>query len=351
MRASASVEPPGGHGTIMRSERAGNDASDCAQASGVQAAIAMSAHCMRRDIDCRIVFSRSIDAAESRAFGRRWCRCDAWLSSPRLVRNGHGTHRTRAHRVRQSCVRSPSSAVFARNEEPPMSTQPVGEPVETHAAERPSRTTLSGRYVTVAALDPARHANDLYAAATGPDTAELWTYMFFGPWQDREAFDAWLAEVAAKTDPLAFTLIDAASGKALGMATHMRIEPTHRVIEVGGIWYSPALKRTRAATEAMYLMARHVFETLGYRRYEWKCNALNEPSRRAAVRLGFIYEGLFRQHMIVRGRNRDTAWYSMIDSEWPARKRAFERWLDAANFDPEGRQKASLSALMREEAR
>jgi RimJ/RimL family protein N-acetyltransferase len=128
----------------------------------------------------------------------------------------------------------------------------------------------------------------------------------------------------------------------------MRIEPAHRVIEVGGILFTPRLQRTVGATEAMYLMARHVFEDLGYRRYEWKCNALNAPSRRAALRLGFTFEGVFRQHMIVKGRNRDTAWFSMLDSEWPQRKAAFERWLDPSNFNAEGRQQVSLSALNRE---
>src|SRR5690606_20517208 len=134
------------------------------------------------------------------------------------------------------------------------------------------------------------------------------------------------------------------SGKALGIATYMRIEPGQRVIEVGGIWYTPALQRTRAATEAMYLMAKNAFETLGYRRYEWKCHAFNEASRRAAQRLGFTYEGLFRQHMILRGRNRDTAWISMLDSEWRQRRAAFERWLAPENFDAAGRQRSPLNA-------
>jgi len=224
-----------------------------------------------------------------------------------------------------------------------MPTQPVGPAVDTKPAIRPPRARLDGRYVSVQPVDPAAHAADLWEAATGPDTESLWTYMFFGPWPDRTAFDQWLAVCRASTDPLAYALVDTATGKALGMASFMRIEPAHRVIEVGSIWYSPALKRTRMATEAMYLMAKHVFEDLGYRRYEWKCNDLNEPSRRAAVRLGFTYEGTFRQHMIARGHNRDTAWYSMLDGEWPARRQAFERWLDPANFDAHGRQKTALA--------
>jgi RimJ/RimL family protein N-acetyltransferase len=226
-----------------------------------------------------------------------------------------------------------------------MSDQRVGEPVEATPAQQPQRNLLTGRYVEVAPLDAKVHADDLYAAATGPNSDALWTYLSSGPWRERASFDAWLTGCEASIDPFAHALIDKASGKALGMANYMRIETTHRVIEIGGIWYSPALQRTRAATEAMYLLARNVFETLGFRRYEWKCNSFNEPSRRAALRLGFTYEGLFRQHMIQRGRNRDTAWFSMLDCEWPQRKRAFERWLDPNNFDENARQRASLAAM------
>ncbi|HEY1493772.1 MAG TPA: GNAT family protein, partial [Candidatus Solibacter sp.] len=145
-------------------------------------------------------------------------------------------------------------------------------------------------------------------------------------------------------DPLFFTILDAASGEPAGYCSLMRIEPAHRVIEIGNILYLPRLQRTVGATEAMYLMARYVFEKLGYRRYEWKCDALNAPSRRAALRYGFTFEGIFRQHMLVKGKNRDTAWYSMLDTEWGERKRAFEDWLDDGNFDSEGRQKRALSA-------
>jgi RimJ/RimL family protein N-acetyltransferase len=170
-------------------------------------------------------------------------------------------------------------------------------------------------------------------------------YLFEGPFPDRAAFDVHLQRMAASEDPMFFAILDRASGRAVGYASYMRIEPTHRVIEVGSILYTPVLQHTAGATEAMYLMARHVFEDLGYRRYEWKCNALNAPSRRAALRFGFTFEGIFRQHMVVKGRNRDTAWFSMLDSEWPARKASFERWLDPANFGPDGRQKISLSKL------
>jgi RimJ/RimL family protein N-acetyltransferase len=166
-----------------------------------------------------------------------------------------------------------------------------------------------------------------------------------GPFADRAAFDLHLQRAAASEDPLFLAILDRVSATAIGYAAYMRIEPAHRVIEVGSILYTPRLQRTSLATEAMYLMARHVFEDLGYRRYEWKCNALNAPSRKAALRLGFTFEGIFRHHMIVKGRNRDTAWYSMLDSEWPARKANFERWLHPSNFGPEGGQKTSLSAL------
>src|SRR5262249_32373814 len=171
----------------------------------------------------------------------------------------------------------------------------------------------------------------------------LWFYLFDGPFSDRTSFDRHLQEKAASTDPLFFAIVERASGEAIGYASYMRMHPRDRVIEVGSIVYTDRLHRSAGGTEAMYRMARHAFEDLGYRRYEWKCNALNEPSRRAAERLGFTYEGTFRQHMIVKGRGRDTAWYSMLDSEWPARKEAFERWLDPGNFDDRGRQLAPLN--------
>lgn len=204
---------------------------------------------------------------------------------------------------------------------------------------RPSRVTLEGRYVRVEPLDAVRHGDALWEAIGGPRHEALWDWMPDGPFAERSALDEVLRAKTVSEDPMFFAIVD---GRALGHASLMRMDPKNRVIEVGGIMYSPALQRTRGATEAMYLMARYVFEDLGYRRYEWKCNALNEPSRRAALRLGFQFEGIFRQHMIVKGRNRDTAWFSMLDSEWPARKAAFERWLDPANFDADGKQKSSL---------
>jgi len=213
-------------------------------------------------------------------------------------------------------------------------------PLDPTPAPRPQRTTLNGRYVTLVALDAAAHGDDLWELTRAPENDRLWEYLFDGPYRERAAFDASLQAKAASNDYLFYAILDRA-GRAVGYASYLRIEPAHRVIEVGNILFTPALQRTTAATEAMYLMARHVFDDLGYRRYEWKCNARNEPSRRAALRLGFSFEGIFRQHMIVKGRNRDTAWYSMLDSEWPARKAEFERWLDSANFD-EGKQKTPL---------
>lgn len=213
-------------------------------------------------------------------------------------------------------------------------------------AKRPQRTTLPGRLVTVTPLDAALHGDALYAGSGGEAHDRLWDYLFEGPFRERAAFDSHLKAKSKSDDPLFFTIVENGSGSAIGYASYMRIEPVHQVIEVGSILYTPRLQRTAGATEAMYLMARHVFEDLGYRRYEWKCNALNAPSRSAAVRLGFSFEGIFRQHMIVKGRNRDTAWYSMLDSEWPARKQAFENWLDPANFDSEGRQKTPLARYL-----
>jgi RimJ/RimL family protein N-acetyltransferase len=206
----------------------------------------------------------------------------------------------------------------------------------------PKRISLEGRYVVVEPLEPAKHAADLWDAVKGPENDGLWQYLFDGPYREAAAFEQAIARKSATADPMFFAIVDRATERAVGYASFMRIEAAHRSIEVGGILYTPLLQRTAGATEAMYLMARYAFDDLGYRRYEWKCDALNEPSRRAALRLGFKYEGTFRQHMIVKGRNRDTAWYSMLDSEWADRKAAFERWLDPSNFDENGRQIRTL---------
>ena len=225
--------------------------------------------------------------------------------------------------------------------------QPVGPTVDAHPASRPERVTLSGRWITLAPLDAHKHAVSLYDGSNGePERERVWTYLFDGPYANLQEFRMSLESKARSEDPLFFAVIGNATGRALGYQTLLRIDAANRVIEVGNIMYTPALQRTRGATEAEYLFASYVFDALGNRRYEWKCNALNAPSRRAAERLGFTFEGVFRQHMIVKGRNRDTAWYAMLDSEWPARKAAFERWLRLDNFDGEGRQKESLTSLM-----
>jgi RimJ/RimL family protein N-acetyltransferase len=202
--------------------------------------------------------------------------------------------------------------------------------------------TLKGHYGRLEKLTPA-HTMDLWAAFAGHD--EVWTYIGAdGPFATAAEFVPCIERRAAADDPYAYAIIDAAD-RAVGYVTLLRIVPEMRVIEVGHVLYSPALQRTPLGTETQYLLARYVFETLGYRRYEWKCDALNAPSRRAALRYGFVYEGTFRQNMIAKGRNRDNAWFSMLDSEWPVRKLNFERWLAPENFDSEGRQKVSLAAL------
>jgi RimJ/RimL family protein N-acetyltransferase len=218
----------------------------------------------------------------------------------------------------------------------------LGPLVDATPAPRPGPVVLAGRFGRVEKLDASRHGDELWEAVRGHD--RVWTYMSYGPFADAAAFSAWLAGRAELKDPYYYAVLDA-NGRALGVATLVEIRPAMRVIEVGHIVYSASLQRTPLATEAQYLLARYAFETLGYRRYEWKCNALNAASRRAATRYGFTFEGIFRQHMIVKGRNRDTAWFAMLDSEWPARKRAFESWLAPDNFDAAGRQKASLAAL------
>ena len=222
---------------------------------------------------------------------------------------------------------------------------PVGPETASAPARQPVRTSLDGRLVTVTAIDPAAHADALYEGTHGPEKEKLWLYLSDGPFPDRTAFRAYFEKRAKSDDPLSFAIVDNSTGKAVGHASYMRITPEHRVIEVGNIFYTPRLARSAAATEAMYLMAKHAFEDLGYRRYEWKCNALNEPSRRAALRLGFSFEGIFRQHMIQKGRSRDTAWYAMLDCEWPARKARFEKWLSPDNFDETGQQRLRLSCM------
>jgi RimJ/RimL family protein N-acetyltransferase len=231
--------------------------------------------------------------------------------------------------------------IMATGELPDSATQQsVGPLVDGNSAGEPKSVVLEGRFGRVEKLDPWRHHTDLWAALATHD--QIWTYLAYGPFADATAFERWLMARAAISDPFSYAVIDT-TGRALGIITLMSVRTDMRVIEVGNIVLSPALQRTPLATEAQYLIARYVFETLGYRRYEWKCNAENAASRRAAERFGFNFEGLFRQHMIVKGRNRDTAWYAMLDTEWPSRKLAFERWLAPGNFDADGGQKARLA--------
>jgi RimJ/RimL family protein N-acetyltransferase len=213
----------------------------------------------------------------------------------------------------------------------------------TTPAALPSAVTLTGRFVTLEKLDPHRDAGPLFRAVDGH--AGLYDYLFDEPPSDKKALHESLALKAAKADPFFFAILENATMTPVGIASYLRIEPGHRVIEVGNILFTPQLQKTAHATEAMYLMAKHAFEDLGYRRYEWKCNALNAPSRRAALRLGFSFEGIFRQHMIIKGASRDTAWFAMLDEEWPRCKRAFDAWLDLSNFEADGMQKRSLAEI------
>jgi RimJ/RimL family protein N-acetyltransferase len=204
---------------------------------------------------------------------------------------------------------------------------------------------MQGRRVRIEALDPEAHAEDLFHANSADREGRNWTYLPYGPFERLADYRAWITQNCLGADPLFHTIVDQQSGKALGVSSYLRIDPKMGVIEVGHINYSPALQGSAAATEAMYLMMARVFDELGYRRYEWKCNALNKASCRAAERLGFTFEGIFRQATVVKGRNRDTAWFSLLDSEWPKAKAAFQAWLDPANFDAKGRQKRSLEEV------
>jgi len=218
---------------------------------------------------------------------------------------------------------------------------PLGPRIDAQAAPRPERVTLRGRAVTLAPL-ASEHAEPLFSNSYGPGRESLWTYLFNGPFNDLAEFAVDVEAKSKAADPLYFAVIDNRDGRAVGYQSLMRIDPANRVIEVGGIMYTPLMQGSVGSTEAQYLFAKYVFDDLGYRRYEWKCTDRNAPSKRAARRLGFSFEGVFRQHMIVKGRSRDTAWFSMLDNEWPARRAAFEQWLDPANFDGEGRQKRRL---------
>ena len=224
--------------------------------------------------------------------------------------------------------------------------QPVGNPVPDWTPRSlPARTSLHGRWCRLEPLSAERHADALFDANAADRAGAMWTHMAYGPFPDREHYCAWAADAAAGDDPLFYAVIPAALGTPAGVAAFMRITPGHGVLEIGNIAFAPVLQGTAVATEALSLMIRHAFDVLGYRRVEWKGDALNTASRRAALRLGFTFEGIFRQHMIVKGRNRDTAWYAMTDADWPSLRDAHARWLDPANFDADGRQRTRLSDL------
>jgi RimJ/RimL family protein N-acetyltransferase len=221
--------------------------------------------------------------------------------------------------------------------------QPIGPVVPGWTPRpRPPRAVMQGRCCRVVPLDPGRHAADLHEANSLDREGRMWTYLFSGPFAAFDEYQTWLEAKHPSEDPLFFVFVDAASGRAVGLGSYLRIDPANGTLEVGHLQFSPLMQRTAVATEAMYLMMRSAFD-LGYRRYEWKCDALNAGSRRAAERLGFRFEGIFRQAIVYKGRSRDTAWYSVTDKEWPALDAAFRAWLDPANFDPAGRQRRSLA--------
>jgi len=244
-----------------------------------------------------------------------------------------------------------SFACRSRHDEVEMSStnafgQPIGSPLPGWTPPSvPARSAMGGRYCRLEPIHE-RFVPELYASASHDRDGHSWTYLPYGPFASEEEFRTWLIRDCLGDDPLFFVIVESATGRAVGQASYLNIKPAQGSIEVGHLYFSPLMKRSRVATEAMYLMMRRAFE-LGYRRYEWKCDALNAPSRAAAERFGFSYEGIFRQAIVVKGRNRDTAWYAAIDGEWPLLSAAFEAWLDPSNFDEAGQQKASLRELRR----
>jgi RimJ/RimL family protein N-acetyltransferase len=225
--------------------------------------------------------------------------------------------------------------------------RPIGEWLGWRGARRPAPTTLEGPHVVLRPVNAARDARALFAESHPPRADPgLWTYMPTGPYRDAGDLRGALELAERSDDPLWFALHPRAGAHPAGVASYMRIKPEHGVIEIGGIWFGASLQRTTAASEAIYLLAAHAFDELGYRRLEWKCDALNEASRRAAQRFGFRFEGVFRQHMVIKGRNRDTAWFAITDREWPVIRDAFTAWLAPANFDEPGHQRRALGALI-----
>lgn len=211
---------------------------------------------------------------------------------------------------------------------------------------QPDGRTLTGRYCRLERINVDRHAAQLYEAYGDAPDGRNWTYLFSGPFEDFDAYHHYLTAAAQQTDPMHYAVIDLASGQAVGTFALMRIDAANGVIEVGSVTYSPRMQRTRLSTEVIALLMDYVFKELGYRRFEWKCDALNMPSRTAALRYGFSFEGIFRQAVVMRERNRDTAWYSIIDSEYPALRMAYDQWLDPSNFDAAGRQIRALASFI-----
>jgi RimJ/RimL family protein N-acetyltransferase len=230
-------------------------------------------------------------------------------------------------------------------------SNPFGDPIgfavpDWYERPQPPRTAMIGRYGRVEPLDIERHAADLHDANRDDPDGRNWTYLTYDGFDDLASYRAWLASMTGSDDPLFHAIVDGSTDKAIGVAAYLRIDPAMGAIEVGHLNFSPRLQRTRLATEAMFLMMRRAFDELGYRRYEWKCDSLNAPSRRAAERFGFRFEGVFRQAIVYKGRNRDTAWFSILDCEWPAVRAAYEQWLAPSNFDARGQQRERLSDLM-----
>jgi len=227
--------------------------------------------------------------------------------------------------------------------------QPIGRELSGwQSPSRPARSVLDGRFCRVEPLDVARHVRQLYDANALDPEGRMWTYLFSGPFSSFEEYRAWLEPRPASDDPLFFAFVDKGRAQAVGTGAYLRIDTGNGVVEVGHLAFSPLMQRSPVATEAMYLMMKNAFE-LGYRRYEWKCDSLNAASRRAAERLGFTFEGIFRQAIVYKGRSRDTAWFSIVDREWPALDAMFRQWLEPANFDADGRQRRSLAACRKRE--
>ena len=224
--------------------------------------------------------------------------------------------------------------------------QPIGSPVsDWQECAFPPRSTMSGKWCRVEIFSPEEHAEELFSAYVKQRNDQDWTYLPYGPFEHFDDYQNWLTKACCGDDPLFHTIIEAETNKAVGVASFLRIQPVVGVIEVGHIHFSPLLQKTPVATEAMFLMMSRVFDELGYRRYEWKCDALNAPSRKAAERFGFSFEGVFRQATMYKNRNRDTAWFGIIDKDWPILKKAFQTWLKPDNFDTQGRQKKSLQQI------